>query len=299
MRGHAQPCCAPVASASPPFASPRLKVRCRCVLLHTRRVRSICLQQSVGACASKRCLLGLALHVSHALKPLCLSTQSLLGVALNHPSHVRKSSRARPGTHVRHAPTPLLQVRARFVERFSMGAPFAGGEVVGPAIGDLHEKVSWVEKFVAQGACVCACVHACVRVCVCVCVRVRACVRACVHACVRGIWTFPRVCANLCVMCTRVLRMCSSWARARACPQIRFYKCMRVRFLRCARLSGRVLHARACLRATTQSVCACSEPCSAHMHGRLPASNTHRGHTPCHTKQRRRRRCRRAHGGGG
>ncbi|KAF5829353.1 fumble-domain-containing protein [Dunaliella salina] len=43
------------------------------------------------------------------------------------------------------------KVRARFVERFSMGAPFAGGEVVGPAISDLQEKVSWVEKFVAQG----------------------------------------------------------------------------------------------------------------------------------------------------
>jgi type II pantothenate kinase len=32
-----------------------------------------------------------------------------------------------------------------------MGAPFAGGEVVGPAISDLQEKVSWVEKFVASG----------------------------------------------------------------------------------------------------------------------------------------------------
>lgn len=33
-----------------------------------------------------------------------------------------------------------------------MGAPFAGGEVVGPAIGSLDQKVSWVEKFVAAGA---------------------------------------------------------------------------------------------------------------------------------------------------
>jgi type II pantothenate kinase len=44
-----------------------------------------------------------------------------------------------------------LQVRARFVERFSMGAPITGGQVVGPAIGDLQGKVSWVEKFVALG----------------------------------------------------------------------------------------------------------------------------------------------------
>ena len=33
-----------------------------------------------------------------------------------------------------------------------MGAPFAGGEVVGPAIGNIDQKVSWVEKFVAAGA---------------------------------------------------------------------------------------------------------------------------------------------------
>ena len=34
------------------------------------------------------------------------------------------------------APSPLVlaQVRARFVERFSMGAPVMGGEVRGPAI---------------------------------------------------------------------------------------------------------------------------------------------------------------------
>jgi type II pantothenate kinase len=42
-------------------------------------------------------------------------------------------------------------VRARFVERFSMGAPFAGGEVHGPAIRDMSDRVSWVEKFVAVG----------------------------------------------------------------------------------------------------------------------------------------------------
>lgn len=32
-----------------------------------------------------------------------------------------------------------------------MGAPFAGGEVHGPAITDVAEKVSWVEKFVGLG----------------------------------------------------------------------------------------------------------------------------------------------------
>ncbi len=40
-----------------------------------------------------------------------------------------------------------VQVRARFVERFSIGAPLTGGSVVGPAIEDLQGKVSWVEKF--------------------------------------------------------------------------------------------------------------------------------------------------------
>lgn len=39
--------------------------------------------------------------------------------------------------------SPLsIQVRARFVERFSMGAPFAGGEVRGPAIRDMSDR--WV-----------------------------------------------------------------------------------------------------------------------------------------------------------
>ena len=36
----------------------------------------------------------------------------------------------------------VRQVRARFVERFSMGAPFAGGEVKGPAIQDMSDR--WV-----------------------------------------------------------------------------------------------------------------------------------------------------------
>lgn len=34
------------------------------------------------------------------------------------------------------------------MERFSMGAPYSGGEVHGPAIRDMSEKVSWVERFV-------------------------------------------------------------------------------------------------------------------------------------------------------
>ncbi len=32
-----------------------------------------------------------------------------------------------------------------------MGAPLTGGQVVGPAIGDLQGKITWVEKFVALG----------------------------------------------------------------------------------------------------------------------------------------------------
>lgn len=43
------------------------------------------------------------------------------------------------------------QVRARFVERFSMGAPFSAGEVQGPAFADVSQKVDWVEKFVRVG----------------------------------------------------------------------------------------------------------------------------------------------------
>ena len=44
-----------------------------------------------------------------------------------------------------------IQVRARFVERFSMGAPFSAGQVQGPAFGDVSHKVDWVEKFVRVG----------------------------------------------------------------------------------------------------------------------------------------------------
>ncbi|KAI3438596.1 hypothetical protein D9Q98_001020 [Chlorella vulgaris] len=43
------------------------------------------------------------------------------------------------------------KVRARFVERFSMGAPVMGGEVRGPAITGIPDKICWVEKFVEVG----------------------------------------------------------------------------------------------------------------------------------------------------
>lgn len=51
----------------------------------------------------------------------------------------------------RHQWYHCAQVRARFVERFSMGAPYSGGEVRGPAFSDVAEKVDWVEKFVRLG----------------------------------------------------------------------------------------------------------------------------------------------------
>ena len=41
------------------------------------------------------------------------------------------------------------QAQARFVERFTVGAPVFGGEVRGPAMSTLSDKVSWVEKFIA------------------------------------------------------------------------------------------------------------------------------------------------------
>jgi len=43
------------------------------------------------------------------------------------------------------------KVRARIVERFSMGAPVMGGEVRGPAMHSVIDKISWVEKFIAVG----------------------------------------------------------------------------------------------------------------------------------------------------
>lgn len=39
----------------------------------------------------------------------------------------------------------------QFVERFPMGAPYAGGKIHGPPIRDLNEKISWMEKFVQKG----------------------------------------------------------------------------------------------------------------------------------------------------
>ncbi|TYH41493.1 hypothetical protein ES332_D12G320800v1 [Gossypium tomentosum] len=37
------------------------------------------------------------------------------------------------------------------VERFPMGAPYTGGKIHGPPLGDLNEKISWMEKFVLKG----------------------------------------------------------------------------------------------------------------------------------------------------
>ena len=43
------------------------------------------------------------------------------------------------------------KVRARFVERFAMGAPVMGGRVQGPAMSCVSDKISWVEKFLQLG----------------------------------------------------------------------------------------------------------------------------------------------------
>ncbi|XP_019415186.1 PREDICTED: pantothenate kinase 2-like [Lupinus angustifolius] len=37
------------------------------------------------------------------------------------------------------------------VERFPMGAPYTGGKIHGPPLGDLNEKISWMEKFLQKG----------------------------------------------------------------------------------------------------------------------------------------------------
>ncbi|XP_019152535.1 PREDICTED: pantothenate kinase 2 isoform X2 [Ipomoea nil] len=39
----------------------------------------------------------------------------------------------------------------QLVERFPMGAPYLGGNIHGPPLGDLNEKISWMEKFVQKG----------------------------------------------------------------------------------------------------------------------------------------------------
>ncbi|XP_062116258.1 pantothenate kinase 2 isoform X2 [Humulus lupulus] len=39
----------------------------------------------------------------------------------------------------------------QLVERFPMGAPYTGGNIHGPPLGDLNEKISWMEKFVQKG----------------------------------------------------------------------------------------------------------------------------------------------------
>lgn len=43
------------------------------------------------------------------------------------------------------------KMRARFVERFSMGAPVMGGHVQGPIMQSMSDKINWVEKFIAAG----------------------------------------------------------------------------------------------------------------------------------------------------
>ncbi|KAJ6970508.1 pantothenate kinase 2-like [Populus alba x Populus x berolinensis] len=39
----------------------------------------------------------------------------------------------------------------QLVERFPMGAPYTGGKIHGPPLGNLNEKISWMEKFVQKG----------------------------------------------------------------------------------------------------------------------------------------------------
>ncbi|KAK9119721.1 hypothetical protein Scep_017814 [Stephania cephalantha] len=39
----------------------------------------------------------------------------------------------------------------QLVERFPMGAPYVGGKIHGPPLGDLSEKISWMEKFLQKG----------------------------------------------------------------------------------------------------------------------------------------------------
>lgn len=43
------------------------------------------------------------------------------------------------------------KVRARFVERFAIGAPVMGGRVQGPAMSSVSDKIGWVEKFLQLG----------------------------------------------------------------------------------------------------------------------------------------------------
>ncbi|KAJ3694314.1 hypothetical protein LUZ60_009794 [Juncus effusus] len=39
----------------------------------------------------------------------------------------------------------------QLVERFPMGAPYVGGKIHGPPLGNLNEKISWMEKFIEKG----------------------------------------------------------------------------------------------------------------------------------------------------
>ncbi|KAJ1699249.1 hypothetical protein LUZ63_007761 [Rhynchospora breviuscula] len=44
----------------------------------------------------------------------------------------------------------------QLVERFPMGAPYVGGKIHGPPLGNLNEKISWMEKFVQKGTAITA-----------------------------------------------------------------------------------------------------------------------------------------------
>ncbi|GIL42264.1 hypothetical protein Vafri_272 [Volvox africanus] len=99
----------------------------------------------------------LGYQVSILVPPAALCSEPLLtgdqpADRLSHPSPCLPPW-ARGGTQLPlPIHSPITQVRARFVERFSMGALLTGGAVVGPAIRDVSEKVSWVEKFVAAAS---------------------------------------------------------------------------------------------------------------------------------------------------
>ncbi|CAI5482744.1 unnamed protein product [Closterium sp. Yama58-4] len=72
-----------------------------------------------------------------------------LGAFLAHEEDAHAEGRAlslTPGITSLSSLTP-----SQLVERFPMGAPFSKGEIRGPVIRGLKEKVSWVEKFVQVG----------------------------------------------------------------------------------------------------------------------------------------------------
>ncbi|KAL3694170.1 hypothetical protein R1sor_007821 [Riccia sorocarpa] len=57
------------------------------------------------------------------------------------------------GAFVSYAEPDLTALRAhQFVERFPVGAPYAGGEMHGPSVEDLSEKISWIDRFMKRGS---------------------------------------------------------------------------------------------------------------------------------------------------